>query len=287
MLKRLPQAQQEGAAEHLWEKSGGFCALCDEALPSNPKDIQADHRIAVKEGKGGKDSLDNLYLACKTCNQIRGNLPFDLGHRIVRFVVWVRGKPGATFDDVLDRYVKHGRQNTAYERKADGIVLHAGATVRVAEVFSDPATGTPYFFTDIPVTHIVNDTESQPREIIDTHVRALAIDFSKHPVHEPSNCRLVEDGKALGRLLQFDGQHKTTAQIILERTQIPMKVYIEPDPVMLQELVLQIQQGIKKLPLSTSDTLRKLKDVMEDRLEAYKVREGETRTEPPHREPAT
>jgi hypothetical protein len=80
-------------------------------------------------------------------------------------------------------------------------------------------------------------------------------------------------------LLQFDGQHKTTAQIILDRDAVPMKVYVEPDPVMIQELVLQIQQGIKKLPLSTSDTLRKLKDVMKDRLEAYAVEEGEVRTE--------
>lgn len=279
MLNRLPKEQRAGAAEHLWEKSGGLCALCDGPLPSDPKEIQADHRVALQEGQGGDDSLDNLYLACKSCNQIRSNLPFDLGHQIVRFVVWIRTRTGATFDDVLDRYVEKSRKKTVFDRKVDRISLTAEGIRRTSEVFIDPATSTPYFFTEIPITHIYNDTDSQPRDIIDSHVRALAIDFYKRPVHEPSNCRLVMDGRDFGRLLQFDGQHKTTAQIVLERTNIPMKVYIEPDPVMLQKLVLQIQQGIKKLPLSTSDTLRKLKDVMEDRLDAYTVGEGETRSE--------
>ena len=101
----------------------------------------------------------------------------------------------------------------------------------------------------------------------------LATDFSLHPLHEPSNCRLVPDQThgEIADLLQFDGQHKTTAQIILGRAAVPMKVYVDPNAAMIQELVVQIQQGIKKRPLSTSDTLRKLDDVVNDKVAAFRA----------------
>lgn len=58
-----------------------------------------------------------------------------------------------------------------------------------------------------------------------------------------------------------------------------MKVYVEPSVEMLQELVVQIQQNIKKVPLSTPDTLKKLSDVIRDKLDKYKVAQGTSRTE--------
>jgi len=100
-------------------------------------------------------------------------------------------------------------------------------------------------------------------------VRVLALDFARRPVHEPSNCRLVRTGPDTARLLQFDGQHKTTAQILLGRTHVPMKLYVDPEVAMVQALVLKIQQEIKKQPLTKSDTLAKLGDVIKRRLDAY------------------
>jgi hypothetical protein len=111
------------------------------------------------------------------------------------------------------------------------------------------------------------------------HVRKLALDFLERPVHEPSNCRLVVTGGSTAQLLQFDGQHKTTAQVLIGRKTIPTKVYVEPEIPMLQKLVLKIQQEIKKQPLTRSDTLAKLGHVMQRVLEDYKVPSGKIRTE--------
>jgi hypothetical protein len=157
-----------------------------------------------------------------------------------------------------------------------------GATIQLASpnwaieapVQEDPATGTRYFFADIPTSHVFNDTEVQPRLISYAHVRALALDFMKRPVHEPSNCRLVKEAGLTASLLQFDGQHKSTAQILLGRSTVQMKVYIEPDVAMIQDLVVKIQQEIKKVPLTRSDTLAKLGDVIKRVLEAYLSRPG-------------
>jgi hypothetical protein len=135
---------------------------------------------------------------------------------------------------------------------------------------TDPATETEYFFVDAPFTHVQNDTKIQPRLITYSHVRKLALDFVNRPVHEPSNCRLVFHGAEAANLLQFDGQHKSTAQILLGRSSGAFKIYISPDQAMLQQLVVKIQQEIKKQPLTKSDTLAKLGDVISSILEEYK-----------------
>jgi hypothetical protein len=59
-----------------------------------------------------------------------------------------------------------------------------------------------------------------------------------------------------------------------------MKFYVDPDPAMIQRLVVQIQQGIKKRPLSTTDTLKKLDDVIQDKVAEYRaLHDGKCPTE--------
>lgn len=276
ILEELPLAQRTDIAAFLWKTSQGVCGLCLEPLPSDGKGVDVDHKIARAEGQGGETKRGNLYLAHRSCNRSRQNLPFALAGSVIRFGKWCAAAPRRTFTDVVKKFVKDGDQRAVVVEKTDDeIVLRFGTVERAAPLFLDPATGTPYFFMDAPVAFIRNDNESQPRFIEHDHVRTLAVDFSVHPVHEPSNCRVVPVGEdGLVELLQFDGQHKTTAQIVLGRTEVPVKFYYDPSEPMIQELVVQIQQGIKKRPLSTTDTLRKLDDVVRDKVQEFKEKNG-------------
>lgn len=278
----LPDAERAEAAQLLWNKSLGRCALCDRALPADGKAIDADHFLARAEASGGPTTLANLYLAHRECNRSRKNLSFDLAHRVIRFSKWCTDKPKRTFDEVIAEYVPQGKRRVEVTVKGDKVSVLFGSDLRTATLYTDPATETKYFFLNAPVAHIQNDLESQPRYIEHDHVRTLAIEFNVRPVHEPSNCRVVMLGGGLADLFQFDGQHKTTAQIILGRDEVPMKFYYQPSEPMIQQLVVQIQQGIKKRPLSTTDTLRKLDDVVRDKVEEY--REAHNNRTPSERE---
>jgi HNH endonuclease len=275
----LPDGERSTALEKLWEKSGGVCAICSKPLPADGKNVDIDHKVARSDN--GKTKLSNLYLAHRLCNRSRKNLPFDLAKRVIRFQLWCRAVVRRSFDDVVREYLATPNKRVQYSINGDDIEMKFEHQTRTAGLFTDPATDTQYFFMDVPVEYVRNDEESQPRWIEDDHVRTLAIDFSVHPVHEPSNCRLVpvKGTPDIADLLQFDGQHKTTAQIVLGRADVPMKVYVNPSEPMIQELVVQIQQGIKKRPLSTSDTLRKLDHVVQDKISAFKETHGRAPTE--------
>ncbi|MEH6585034.1 MAG: HNH endonuclease signature motif containing protein [Halioglobus sp.] len=278
MVKKLPESERKGASDELWKKSTGLCALCNQPLGSSAEQIAADHRDA--ESHGGKTILSNLYLAHKSCNSSRKNIEFSVAQPLVQFKVYCENTSEVDFDSVLDTYVaKKNRQEISYQISKGEIQLELSSKNIRAPLQTDPATGTQYFFFECPVEYLLNDIEVQPRLISYPHVRKLAIDFIERPVHEPSNCRLTSTGEKTGELLQFDGQHKTTAQILIGRKTVPVKVYVEPDIAMLQLLVIKIQQEIKKQPLTKSDTLAKLGDVIKSALDEYSVKAGEARTE--------
>lgn len=276
MRSKLPVAEREAAEKLLLDKSTGLCALCGEPLSGSDL-IVPDHRMP--ESKGGKTTIANLYLAHKSCNSSRQDLPFEIAQPLVAFRVFTEKRKAATFDDVIDRNINSPRQRVKYRIDGDTIVLEFASGAYAAPIATDPATKVRYFFAEVPTNYILNDKEIQPRLIMHSHVRRLAIDFCSRPVHEPSNCRMVDTATGIAELLQFDGQHKTTAQILLSRTTVPMKVYVNPSIAMLQELVIKIQQEIKKQPLTRSDTLAKLGDVIQTSLEAYKEPAGKPRTE--------
>lgn len=263
----LPKEDRESILADLWSKSGGLCALCGLPLPSDGKRIDVDH--VIPRAAGGQTELNNLFLAHSGCNRSKGKLDFGIARPLIEFQAWARQHVRCTFDDVLDRYVPDSKKRAVFEVEDSVLKMTFGAKVRKAELYDDPATGTKFCFLNVPTDYIFNDSQSQPRVISHEHVRVLAADFSRHPVHEPSNSRLVEYEHGISELHQFDGQHKTTAQIILGRDEVPMKIYVKPSLPMIQELVVQIQQGIKKQPLSTTDTLRKLDDVIKDKINEY------------------
>jgi len=276
----LPKNQKATAEADLWNKSAGICALCSEPLPTDDKGAGIDCDHVIPRSASGPTELGNLYLAHHRCNVVRQDLPFEIGKKLVIFEKWCQIVPLRPFSDVRKHY-SFSDERVVYKIDGNQILINFGPESHASEVFTDPPTGTRYFFTEVPISYILNDAESQPRWIEYDHVRALAKDFYKEPVHEPSNCRLVtlDHRSGLGELKQFDGQHKTTAQIILGRDRVPMKIYIDPDKDMIQELVLQIQGGIRKRPLTISTTLKKLDEVVRAKIEAYRQEHGVYPTE--------
>lgn len=290
ILAKLPVHERPTAQAELWAKSAGICALCNDALDPDPELNVADHRIPMSEDATGT-TINNLYLAHLSCNASRKDLPFPVAQPIVKFKVFSEALKAVNFDHVLDKFVQSPRQPVTVSRTGNRIFLGMNGVQYDAIVSVDPATGTEYFFAELPFEYVSNDVKIQPRLISYSHVRKLALDFVDRPVHEPSNCRLTMHGSEAGHLQQFDGQHKSTAQILLGRKTGAFKIYIEPDQPMLQQLVVKIQQEIKKQPLTKSDTLAKLGDVISSLLEDYKdnprTEEGFVRSQPVREQTAT
>lgn len=248
--------------QELVQKASGQCYLCEDALDLTTSEVQKDH-----VDPRGPTEPHNLYLAHRNCNALKRDLPVNDAKLMIRFRKFCEAKKHeVTFDDVLDEYVQNPkRQSVRVEIDQEEAIINFSKRVqRRVPLMMDPTSGVKYCFTEVPVGWIHNDVDVQPRKIVWDHAWKLAQDFVTHPVHEPSACRLVWERHGMGRLLQFDGQHKTAAQIILGRTEIQTKIYMDPPLPLVRSLIVSIQNRIVKLPLETSIAITKLSDVYRD-----------------------
>jgi hypothetical protein len=268
----------------LIDKSNGICGLCGYSLGNDPSILEIDHIEPESTSSdlfpdGNTTRVSNLQITHKKCNRSKKNIGNETAKPIIRFKEWCSRRNNPSFDDVIDEY-KLKRKSFEINWKGDiPTLIFDGVKIQGSQAFEDPAQKIKYFFCEVPTDYILNDKEAQPRMIIEKHVRALALDFYEEPVHEPSNCRLAPVSGDYFNLLQFDGQHKTTAQIILGRKTVPIKVYYGSTLDQINRLVINIQQKIKKKPLTTSDTLAKLSDVISHKLSDYEEKPGSHRTE--------
>ena len=74
-------------------------------------------------------------------------------------------------------------------------------------IFACPATGMRYFYSMLPIEYLANDSDLQPRPLEQKRIWELYRHLSAHTQLAPAVCRLVA-----GKVLLFDGQHKSAAQ---------------------------------------------------------------------------
>jgi hypothetical protein len=268
VILEFPTEDREAIWQELVAKSGGVCQLCEDPIDVNSDDIIIEH----KDNKG-KAEISNLYIAHRSCNSLKRDLPYSEAKLMIKFKKFCESKGyNISFDDILDKYVGARSGKTVKiildDNSNKTILVFSGENRIEANVMIDPATQTKYFFAEVPIEYIHNDREVQPRRIDWNHTWAMALDFQKHPVHEPSSCRVQLDNNQIGKLLQFDGQHKTTAQILLGRKSVPTKIYINPDVVMVKDLIITIQNRIKKMSLAPSIYLEKMDSVQLEKFRA-------------------
>ena len=279
LLKRrhLARLSVDKIAE-LIKRSNGKCYLCNENLnfEKEIKKIEGD-----KKDPSETLSIENLYLAHEQCNNDKKDQPVSLARIKIAFKKFYEKKDEfITFDEFLDEYVENNRKSIKVKTLKDKLVLKFRDEETILPFFTDPTTKVKYCFGEISISYLFNDKDVQPRPIDKTHLFKLVDDFQSHPVHEPSNCRLItkkelNENYIDAELLQFDGQHKSAAQVLLGREFLPFKIYINPEIKMIRELVVIIQNEIKKKAVLESIIIKRMKAAYQDRWNGYLELSGE------------
>jgi hypothetical protein len=140
---------------------------------------------------------------------------------------------------------------------------------QTCSVFSCPATRMRYFYSVLPIEYLCNDAELQPRPLEQKRVWELYRHLTAHTQLAPAVCRLVE-----GKIMLFDGQHKSAAQIWAGRKTLDCKVYIEPDIRLLKDTNLIAHDKLRQMAFFTSTLIAKYADIFQQEWEEYLERPG-------------
>jgi hypothetical protein len=179
----------------------------------------------------------------------------------------------------LDDLLELKLSSTGFGRKlsVDGdretqITLHFTAPERppqICTVFSCPATRMKYFYSALPIEYVSNDAELQPRPLEQKRVWELYRHLIGHTQLAPAVCRLVGN-----KIMLFDGQHKSAAQIWAGRRVLDCKVYIDSDIRLLKDTNLVAHDKLRQMPFFTSTLIAKYSDIFKQEWEEYLERPG-------------
>lgn len=264
-------------SECLFDKSGGECFLCGAKISEASDDLTVDHDLAAAEG--GQSKLDNLNLVHSKCNSFKNNHESINVRPYLKLLNSINENGGLLnyggIMQALDVQIKA----IDFELKDDEahFVVRGNKKI-VTPVYVEKNKSGEFKFCFIPVEkeNIFNDDECQPRSVKPTHLWQIYNDINRNPLHEQPAARLekIEDSIKSFRLKLFDGQHKTLAFWLAERSFVVIKVYIDISKDAAVKLVNSVQAKIKKLPLSPFELSAKMSEEWQERISKYEEQTG-------------
>lgn len=245
--KRVVLAQQT--------ESGVLYCFADHHPIAEETDVEFHHIRPFSEG--GPSEIENIGGVCKVHHRRIGTLSLSEFRGRLEMDRFFSSPEPRRLDDLLQlKLGKHfGRNAIVSSPDQATIALHfPWLTIpsQSSAVFNCPATGMRYFYASLPISAIANDSELQPRPLEQGRVWELYRHLSVHTQLAPAVCRLADQ-----RILLFDGQHKSAAQIWAGRTSLDCKVYIDPPTNMLKETNLSAHDKLRQMPFFTSTLMEK------------------------------
>ncbi len=246
------------------------CYVNDHPI-ENEKDIEFHHSKPFSEE--GKTEISNLAPVCKDHHRRIRTLSITEFRTRLEMEEFFKSPEPRRLDDVLKKKIsdeKFGKVliNEISDRTIK-LFLEDRSDPIVLSLYKCPSTSYKYFYITLPVKYIQNDIELQPRPIEMRRLWELYRHMLTHTQFSPAICRLKDN-----KILLFDGQHKSAAQIWCGRKEIECKVYVEPDVRVLKETNLAAHDKLRQMQFFTSVLISKWADLFKEEWREYLETKG-------------
>ncbi len=277
-LNRLDSEKRKALITRLHESQAGNCFICEAPvdLDLHADSVDIDHVEPLSAG--GKDDETNLALAHAACNRSKQASDLRVARVLARFEairadVLKDDQRGANLSDVLGAY---GGSKHSLKLGLEGDTIRYSLpevgdnSVRSAPVYRDGLSDLDYCFMSLPIEYLHHDDRINPRNI-GGNLGKLVTEFHKgRPQLHPGLAWTSIDNGA-GTIKVFDGQHKAAAQVLLGARQLPVRIFLDPDPDLLLETNTNAGTTLRQVAFDKSVQRRLGSTLFRDRLETYRA----------------
>lgn len=263
---------------------GRTCFATGHNIPDNEA-LHFDHIKAFSSG--GVSDIDNIAPMCETHNKQKGRLPlYDFRNKL-RINEFFSTGDALTLKHELE-FLKSKKEISEYGipvniiSQNNGLIdLELNNRRDKYPIHTCPTTKWEYFFATLPVEVLGSDDDEnneiglQPRYLILDKVFNLFRHFQNHPVLQPSICRIHNN-----RILVFDGQHKIAALLWGGSRAFECKVYVNPDPNLLNKTNISAHDKFAQTRFFSSVMVAKLGSQFGKEFDEYKnLEDGNIKSE--------
>jgi HNH endonuclease len=272
LKRQLTDPEKKQVLTHQHRNGVLYCFVDDHPIESED-DVEFHHIKPFSEE--GPTEIANIGAVCKDHHRRIRTLSLSEFRDQLAMARFFDHPNPRWLDDLLG--LKLSANGFGREVRVDGafdsrLTLHFTNPERPPQncpVFSCPATGTRYFYSLLPIEYLSNDTDLQPRPLEEKRVWELYRHLTDHTQLAPAVCRLVA-----GKIMLFDGQHKSAAQIWAGRKALDCKVYIDPDIRLLKDTNLIAHDKLRQMAFFTSTLIAKYSAIFQQEWEEYVERPG-------------
>jgi len=273
-LNGLSTEQYEELKRTLLETQKGSCFICDEEIDPELQSTDVDHVEPISTG--GRDDVTNFALTHSSCNRSKQASDLRVARVLARFArirdrTMVDGR-GPNLSDILGEY--GGAKYPLPVKVQDGSIHYSldkagDPAVHKVPLYKDQLSGLPYFFARLPIQYLHHDDRINPRNIGGSLSRLVEEFHRGYPQLHVSLGWMSSDPES-GEVKIFDGQHKATAQVLLGITELPVRVFVDPDLDVLLTANTHAGTTLRQVAFDKSVQRRLGSTLFQDRLERYR-----------------
>lgn len=255
-IDEMSDEDKRSLHQRLHKLQGGVCFLCEKKINLEADKVEVDHILPLSDG--GPDEEANWALMHAECNNRKRAQNLQLAKAKMKFEKIKEKYGGAvTTAQILAEF--GGSQKEIFAKiENDKVLLRFDNIDYIYPIFVDPSNESyKCFFALLPIEILYHDSELNPRKIIDID-KLIDEFFRKNPQLHVALCRMhfKPEGEK-NKILLFDGQHKTAAQVVLGRKQIFCRVFLNPDKDNLKDVNRRAHKELRQIEFfrSVLDTL--------------------------------
>lgn len=234
-LNRLSANDRNSLLQKLFTSQNGRCFICEDVIDlSIHKDsIDIDHIVPIK--LNGPDNPSNFALTHSSCNRSKQASDLNVARILQRFNKLrdslIAENRGPNLGDILQ--MNRGSKYRVHFEQINEKIRYSLPEIGKNEIFEIPVyqdelSGFFYFFVNLPIEYLYHDDKINPRSIGNNISKLIQEFYLKRPqLHVSLAWINIENGSSEVRI--FDGQHKASAQLLLNARFLPVRVFINPN----------------------------------------------------------
>jgi len=235
-LNRQSAEDRAVLLQDLHSRQQGNCFICGKIidLDLHKNSIDIDHVIPTS--LNGLDNPGNFALTHDSCNRGKQDSDLRVARIIARFDQINEGvsaeSRAANLGDILNAYA-HGSHDLPISLQANAVTFSLPEVGRneltTLPLYTDALSGFKFFFVQLPIQYVHHDGKMNPRAI-GPNIKKLIKEFHlKRPQLHAALGWITLDDPDGAKVRIFDGQHKAAAQILLGATELPVRIFVNPD----------------------------------------------------------
>lgn len=276
-LRALSGPERDQVVQELWQAQNGKCFISEKPIDLELQrgSLDIDHVIPTRDG--GKDDISNWALAFSHYNRSKQATDLRVARVLARFEALkadVDDARGVNLGHVLGSVggatrkfaIKVGAEDISYSLADIG-----ETSVVTAPLWTDQLSGLKHTFVKLPIEYLHHDDRLNPRGI-GSNIRGLIIEFfHKFPqLHVPlAWLDTAENGG--GKIRIFDGQHKAAAQILLGVRELPVRLFVDPDPDLLLTANTHAGTTLRQVAFDKATQRHLGASILLDRIERFRI----------------